>query len=855
MALPGVPQDGIRPARILLVEDNPGDVDLVCEALAEAKMLNEMQVLWNGADVLPYLLQQLHEPGGHLPDLILLDLNLPRRNGRQVLEDIRHDPHLRHLPVVVLTTSNEQKDVLNAYALNTNCYIVKPVDFEKLIEVVRQLQVFWLELVALPSGWHNTRATQSGEKQPARARGEASSLEPTPSRGPREVLQVLVVEDNAGDAELMALYLEEVRSPRMIVHSVATASEGMGFLSTHRDVDVILLDLSLPDSSGLDTLFKFRQLPQPVPVVVLTGHDDEGLALQAVQSGAQDWLVKGQVTTAVLVRAIRYAIERSGFEERLRQAHKMEAIGRLAGGVAHDFNNMLAVVLGYTELLEATRTLSEEASGYVKDIRHAGQRASDLTRQLLAFARRQIVTIRPLDVNHLVHSMQRLLLQVTAEETELRLDLAETLPPVRADEGQLEQVLMSLVMNARDAVGQDGIITLSTRLCNLDQRFLRTNVDARPGDYVRLSVTDNGVGMTEEVRSRVFEPFFTTREMGKGTGLGLSTVYAIARQCGGCVDVESESGQGSSFHFYLPASDEPLDVRVEAPRSTPLTGTETILVVEDEPPLLFMTARMLRTAGYQVLEATSADEAMRVSETRSFDLLLTDVVMPGRDGRRLADDLISRMPRLRVLFMTGYSEDVILRKGIQTAERVCVHKPFTAQQLFSAVREVLDSPARDEVAGASEASLRSGEITAFPSDSAMDGSGEFILPRVAPIERLRILVVDDSGPSRQMMGATLSGFHADCQEAASALDAVHQIAVCSFDAIALNLEMEGEMSGLELLQFVRDYVGDIPIVVVSGRDGEDWRTRALEAGANGFVSRGNLAALPEVLARAQPRLR
>jgi PAS domain S-box-containing protein len=395
--------------------------------------------------------------------------------------------------------------------------------------------------------------------------------------------------------------------------------------------------------------------------------------------------------------------ERRSLEEQLRQAQKMEAVGRLAGGIAHDFNNLLTAITGYSDL--TLRQLPEESAlrRSVEEIKKAGERAAGLTRQLLAFSRKQVLQPVVLDLNEVVRETEKMLRRLIGEDVELRAALEPGLGSVRADPGQVEQVLMNLAVNARDAMPRGGKLTIGTENVYLDEGYADYHVSVAPGRYVMLAVSDTGTGMDDGTLSRIFEPFFTTKDQGKGTGLGLSTVYGIVKQSGGYIWVYSEVGQGTTFKIYLPR----LDAGAEGYRQTPepaegLGGTETILLAEDDKMVRAMTRLILSDHGYRVLAAANGAAALSICERTEepIHLLLTDVVMPGMSGRELADRLARLRPEMKVLFMSGYTDDAIIHHGVLDEGVNFLQKPFAPDALTRKVREVLGSPSefnREEI--------------------------------------------------------------------------------------------------------------------------------------------------------------
>ncbi len=394
-------------------------------------------------------------------------------------------------------------------------------------------------------------------------------------------------------------------------------------------------------------------------------------------------------------RTIAMGIERWRLEEQLRQSQKMEAIGQLAGGVAHDFNNLLTIVSGYSQLLLGQDDLSAATRDKIHEIGQAGERAASLTRQLLAFGRKQVLEPEVLDLNALVAGTEKMLRHTIGEDIHLGTALDPALARVTADPGQIEQIILNLAVNARDAMPQGGKLTIETANVELDESYTRAHPTISPGSYVMLAVSDTGCGMTPEVMNRVFEPFFTTKGPGKGTGLGLATVYGIVQQSGGHIGLYSEPGHGTSFKVYLPMTEAEASSRRsrQDTRGLPI-GSETVLLVEDDESVRALSRSVLAMSGYTVLEANGAAAALRICEqhTGSIQIVVTDVVMPETGGRILVERLGAMRPAIKALYVSGYTDDTVLRHGVLEEGTHFLQKPFTPAALANKVREVLDQP-------------------------------------------------------------------------------------------------------------------------------------------------------------------
>jgi len=517
------------------------------------------------------------------------------------------------------------------------------------------------------------------ERAQALAREEAARTQARAEARFRELLEA------APDAIL------EMDSEGVIVLSNAATERLFGYSRQELrglPMERLLLERSLPAYRRLRAACLTRSERSETKPEELSARRKDGRELHTEMNLSPVETDQGGRITCI----IRDITERKHLEEQLRQSQKMEALGRLAGGVAHDFNNLLTIIGGYAQMLLGSFKARHPARRDLESIMEAANRASALTRQLLAFSRRQVVQPKVLDLNRLILRMHRMLHPIIGEDIALELELQKNLGKVKADPGQIEQVVMNLVVNARDAMPNGGRITIQTCLSRWEEGEAPP-VPLPPGCYVTLAVSDTGQGMDEETLSHIFEPFFTTKTRSKGTGLGLPMVYGIVKQSGGEVEVSSRLGQGSVFRIFLPvfASVSRESEGARLPRKA-ARGAETILLVEDEAGVRQLARQMLLQQGYSVLEAQGSSEALQLFEQHgpSVHLLLTDVVMPHMSGRELAERLTAMRPDLKVLYMSGYTDDVIARHGLLEADTVLLQKPFTSDSLGRKVRAVLD---------------------------------------------------------------------------------------------------------------------------------------------------------------------
>lgn len=467
------------------------------------------------------------------------------------------------------------------------------------------------------------------------------------------------------------------------------------------DIDVILADYNLPQFDGLKALKKLQESKLDIPFIIISGSLGDELVARCIKEGVTDYLMKDRLDRLGL--AISNALEehrlrgeRRLVEEQLRQAQKMEAIGQLAGGIAHDFNNVLTVINGWSGMLLNDQALSESTREAAKQIYTAGQRASSLTRQLLYFSRKRPIERISFDLNHTIDEIASMLRRLIGEHIDLNLDLAVGLPPIEADISMMEQVLVNLTVNARDAMPQGGRLSIQTKLVELSESDVRGKEDLRPGRFVELSVRDTGSGIPPEVLPRIFEPFFTTKEAGKGTGLGLATVFGIVKQHQGWLEVDSTVGSGTRIMLMIPVSTSHKKTEADTPLAElPVSGgRETILIVEDEPSVREFAVAVLKPLGYRILQARSGVDALEVWKWHSsrIDLLLTDMVIPDElTGPELAEKLVTAKPNLGVIFTSGYTRETMSNVFAGAKATRFLHKPYSPRQLSTLVREALDA--------------------------------------------------------------------------------------------------------------------------------------------------------------------
>jgi len=708
---------------ILVVEDSPTQAEQLKYILEKEGY--HISVAHNGTEALSLL-------NKHKPGIVISDIVMPEMDGYQLCRQMKAHENFKGIPVILLTALSDPKDVVKALECGADNFLTKPYEERYLLSRLKYflinqeirrtesihmgLEIFFqgqrflinsdrMQILNLLLSTYEAAVQKNNEL--IEAQDDLRALNEQLEEKVEQRTVALTAEITERKKAEEALQLTHF--------SVEHASESVFWIDSEGHLDYIneaacrslgysreeLLSMSIwdidPDFNKEKWTTHWQELPKRGPSTRESHHrTKEGKIFPIEITG--DYLRYGEKEYNIaFVRDIterkRAEEEKIALQEQLRQSQKMEAIGQLAGGIAHDFNNLLTVIKGYSQLSQMELKEGDPLKENLGEIGKAAERAANLTRQILAFSRRQVMEMRVLDLNTVLRDLDKMLRRVIGEDVELVTLLASDVGRVKTDPGQIEQVIMNLAINARDAMPHGGKLTLETANVELDEHYARNHIAVKPGRYVMLSVSDTGVGMTPEVRDRVFEPFFTTKEKSKGTGLGLSTVYGIVKQSGGNIWVYSEPNHGTTFKIYLPRVDEPLEeIKEEVVGEEIHRGGETILLVEDEEEVRKLAVRILERQGYTVLEACDGEEALFLCKERKgpIHLILTDVVMPQMGGPGLVGQLKQVRQDFKVLYMSGYTDNSITHQGVLEKGMNYIQKPFTIDGLIRKVRGVLD---------------------------------------------------------------------------------------------------------------------------------------------------------------------
>jgi PAS domain S-box-containing protein len=601
------------------------------------------------------------------PDLIISDVSMPRLNGIEMCRLIREQPEMSVVPILLVSAIHKDSEtVIEGLKAGADDYLELPFDPMQMVTKAARL----IERKLSDERLKKSEAQLAEAQRVAHIGSFEWEIARNKCDWSDELYRILGLEPQS-----VAVCDE------MLSRHLTPGHRELGRQAIEKAIRIqepFLYELPVRRADGTARILQIR-----------------GQAVTDLTGGVVRVIGTAQDVTEL--KQTEEALRRS--EEQFLQSQKMEAIGQLAGGVAHDFNNLLTAITGYSDLTLLKLNKADPLRRNIEEIKKAGDRAASLTRQLLAFSRRQVLQPQVLDLNSIIEDMGRMLPRLIGENIELRMVLDPGLGMVKADPGQIEQVILNLAVNARDAMPRGGKLMIETKNVYLHEEYVGSHLDATPGPYTQIVVTDTGHGINEETKKHIFEPFFTTKEAGKGTGLGLSTVYGIVKQSGGSIWVYSEVGRGTAFKVYLPrVGEKPDEHRRRAEAREAPQGAETILLVEDEEILRMLMTEVLEANGYSVFKATDSETAILFCEGHQgpIHLLLTDVVMPGIGGRALAEQLVAIRPDMRVLYMSGYTSDSIVHNGVLDEEMSFLQKPFTPASLAQKVREVLEERMKDE---------------------------------------------------------------------------------------------------------------------------------------------------------------
>ena len=692
-----------KKTHILLIEDEKAHAELIRRAFKSHPKEVGLTITTSLYEAQQYLAKSI-------PDLVIADLFLPDGKGVELLPT---DKETATFPVIITTSHGDEQVAVEMIKAGALDYVVKSeAALAVMPRIAERVLREWGFIIERRQAQEETRR-RNRELQLLNQviAASATSLEAEVildkvccelARGfdlPYTAAKLLNEEQT--DITVVAEYLGDNQVSRLHSAIAAADSPTFQYLLKNRAPLVVSDAQNDPKLATIRDQLVYNGTVSLLSLPLLI--DDElvgSLELEtfsprkfSTQEVGLAWNVAGQVAGALA--RVRLDEKRRQLEKQYHQAQKMEAVGLLAAGIAHDFNNLLTAINGFAELMQRQLSPTHPHQKYISNILQSGHRAADLVRQLLAFSRKQIIKPKVLDLNNNVSNMEKMLRRIIGEDIELKTNLAPDLWPVKVDPAQVEQIIVNLAVNARDVMPEGGQLTIETANLTLDNGHATRYLELAPGEYVLLTVSDTGWGMTEETKSHIFEPFFTTKEMGKGTGLGLATVFGIVKQSEGDIQVESAPGQGTTFRIYLPRVAEIIPISTETFNDEVLPkGTETILLVEDEDAVRKLATNVLRQQGYSVLEAANGLEALQLvqshSQTPEIRLLITDIVMPKMGGRVLADHLEKIFPDLKVIFISGYTDDAITKQSTLRQNATFLQKPFSPSTLVHRARQMLD---------------------------------------------------------------------------------------------------------------------------------------------------------------------
>ncbi len=673
---------------ILIVEDNEDSRKLLMKQL-RAYDYNVISTA-NGVEALQEALSQA-------PDIIISDIMMPEMDGFQLCAECKQNDDLKDIPFVFYSaTYTAEEDEKLALSMGAVSFIRKPTEPDVFARIISEIVENAKSSAPTPLA--------AAPFKPALFINEYTKRVVAKLEDKVVQLATEITEHNKAEealkfrAEMLDRATDSITVSDLdgnIVYVNETACLARGY-SKEEFMGMTTFDLVNSENTR-----KFHERVEEIQkkgrIIFETEIFHKDGAVIPVEMHSQIIEVDGRKLVLNVISDIterkKAENEKAQMEQQLHQNQRLESVGRLAGGVAHDLNNMLTPILGFGELLQVKTNSDEERREYLEEIMKAGRRARDLVRQLLAFSRKQTLEFKTIDLNILLKDFEKLLRSTIREDINIRLIPAESLPLIHGDVGQVEQVVMNLVVNAQDAMPDGGVLTIETTLVELDESYAAEHAEVTPGPYIMLAVSDTGHGMDAEISKHIFEPFFTTKDKDKGTGLGLSTVYGIVKQHGGNIWVYSEPGKGTTFKVYLPVSRETLiEKETEEKKDTVTHGSETVLLAEDDEIVRKLAMTVLEQNGYTVITANNGAEALLALESHDgpVHLLLTDIVMPEMNGRELFNTIVEKYPNLKVLYMSGYTYDVIAHRGVLDEGVAFIQKPFAIHDLAVKIREVLD---------------------------------------------------------------------------------------------------------------------------------------------------------------------